>query len=149
MRKRRVDLEIGDACVEAKYHFEGDLLEIEARLAAGEAYAPKGWNSAPNAILSELTRGKASYFLWHVCIRSLGMPHQYKYAELIDKFYIHTGTATLPDAADSAEAFIDGQLFPRFKVVAPQVTQFTLPRIDGAHSCLISRLYYFPTRDEA
>ena len=148
LSKRRIDLYIGSSAIEAKYHFEGDLLEIERNLRNNATHGATAWNSATNAILGELARGRASYFLWLVCIRSPDMPALYKLSHLIEPFYLATGAPSLSAAASCAEQLLDATLLPLLQQ-RTALTHFWLPNIMGQHSCIVPRLYYFPARDEA
>jgi hypothetical protein len=149
MSRRRIDILVEGQSIEAKYHFEGDLLEIEQALSAGAVHNASGWNSATNAVLGELARGKASYFMWHVCVRSLGMDARYKYPELINKFFTHTQATTHLQAAANAATIIDTKLFPLFQARVPGLVFWQLPNIAASHTTLLSRLYCFPARHDA
>lgn len=142
----RVDLVVEGVSIEAKYHYEGDLLRIQRGLSS--EILPKSQSSSPvSDILKELGRLRSSYFLWHVCIRSREKTDQYKYSDLIDSFYTdeHIHVSTLPEAVVAAEHFINQTLHPLFQRCVSQLKVHTLPTIQASHSALLSRLYETPS----
>ena len=146
VNSRKVDIVINKELIEAKYHYEGDLLEIELALRNGTAFKASNWNSAAKNILTELDRGDGTFLLWHVCIRSLTPPSttQYKLPDLIKRFYSCSRASTLPSAVLAAENFIDLTLFPLFLARRPGLQMHCLPGIQANYSHLISRLYHIP-----
>lgn len=150
-KARCVDMLIDQQEVEAKYHFEGDLVHVARALAKRPRYKAKGSRTAPKDVRSELRRATPSYFLWMVCIRSKAELEServpYKLPELVRLFYrekIAKQSRTVRQATKAAEAAIDRRLLPLFKQDAKRrrIRPDRLPTIHGRHSSLIFRLYH-------
>jgi hypothetical protein len=137
----RADLEIQGESLEAKYHFEGDLIEIPASFSTiNSSGKVQSWPSVATAIYGDLVKPDRSYFLWFVCIRSNGIAGIYKCSRLIGEFYKQRGVSTLDGAVQSAEELINNKIKTIFQPLlsGPPVE---LPNLVGTHSVLISRLY--------
>lgn len=139
---QRVDLVIDGVGIEAKYHYEGDLLKIECGLSSEDLPGSKKYPPVSD-ILKELGRLRSSFFLWHVCVRNRGKTDQYKYSGLIDSFYSDSRirASSLSEAVAAAEYFINQTLHPLLQRRVPQLRAHTLPTIQASHSALLSRLY--------
>jgi hypothetical protein len=145
---RRYDMQVGSDFLEAKYHFEGDLIDVLASLQPGSnyIYKPNGWNSAPKSIHDELNRAAPSWFLWMICVRDPHSTEGYIYPKLRGKFASRSGSTNFQTAIDKTEDILRNQIGPAFnlKLKHPTTTTyFALPTIKGNHSALVSELFYF------
>jgi hypothetical protein len=140
-KKQRVDVEIQGESLEAKYHFEGDLLGIPASFGTiASSDKLQSWRSVATEIHGDLVKPDRSYFLWFVCIRSNETDEIYRCSDLIGEFYKRRGVSTLNEAVQSAEELIKSEINAKFQPLlsGPPVE---LPNLVGTHSVLISRLY--------
>lgn len=155
-KARCIDLVINTHKIEAKYHFEGDLVHIEKVFVEGARYKKKGSRTARKEVRDELRRDAPAYFLWMVCVRSEVERERkeipYKMDNLIGLFYknkMRGRGKTLGKATKVAEAMIDKQLLRHFRrdVKTRRIRSIPLPTIRGGHSSLIFRLYHLAKSD--
>lgn len=142
---RRYDLIVENERIEAKYNFEGDLLEISKDFKRVKEIDLVKRNTAYKSIYKEVSRGIDSYFLWHICIRRNLINDTYKCEDLIKNYYNKLSIQNISDcyAIDYAKKIIEGEIYGNFKSINEKIKIQGLPSIEGKNDTILSYLYSF------
>jgi hypothetical protein len=158
-RGRRHDLNVTGSFIEAKYHYEGDLVSIREGLTSAkkdpvslENQLKPTRQTASSDMVRQAVQNKNQWLLWFVAVRSLEVnidagTSKFRCQSYIPKFYLQCGAKNLADAHQDAAKQMDEIVSQEFSFLRGTASEsIPLPPIVACRGALVSRLIKLPTR---